>query len=303
MNVTESIPDFEFSTELNEANEAFGQTLGITAYVEGYEDVRFWTKEFKKLELEVTVQEISATDAANGKGKILKAVKCGSIILGVKSLICIDSDYDYLLSKNTEIYRSVFCFQTYAYAIENYYYNPINLTELCFDAACVYQGLGKNHLERLLVNWSGYIYGRFLQYLDEENPDELRLIEASIDDLTIDPTPYQDMTAHTLSSEQLENFSNKGLCSTNVFLYFRGHDLEVKIKTLAGQLVYKLITQKITDIRETHGENSSDFIREFTNKKKNIVMLMESRTDFPTNHCYTLLQADIQNYKAQYTSF
>ncbi len=302
MNVTESIPDFGFSTELNEAHEAFGQTLGITAYVEAYEDVRFWTKEFKKLELEVTVQEISATGTANGKGTILKAVECGSIILGVKLLICIDSDYDYLLSKNTEIYRSDFCFQTYAYAIENYYYNPINLTELCFDAACVYQGFEKNHLERLLVNWSEYIYGVFLQYLDE-NTNELSLIKASIDDLTIDPTPYQNMTTHTLSSVQLENFSNKGLCSTNVFLYFRGHDLEIKVKKLAEQLVSKLITKKTTDIKDTHGDNSSNFIREFIKKKKSIVMLMESRTDFPTNHCYTLLQADIQNYKAQYTSF
>lgn len=302
MNVTESIPDFGFSTELNEAGEAFGQTLGITAYVEGYDDVRFWTEEFKKLELEVTVQAISDTGIANGKNTILTAVKCDRFILGVKLLICIDSDYDYLLSKNTEIYHSDFCFQTYAYAIENYYYNPIGLTELCFYAACTYQGFEKNHLECLLVNWSEYIYGRFLQYLDK-NPDELSLIEASINDLTINPMTYQNMTAHTLSSGQLKNFSNKGLCSTNVFLYFRGHDLEIKVKKLAEQLVSKLITKKTTNIKEAHGENSSNFIREFTNKKKSIVMLMESRTDFPKNHCYTLLQADIQHYKSQYTSF
>jgi len=301
MNVTEVIPDFEFSTELNEAHEVFGQTLGIIAYVEGYEDVRFWTEEFKKLELDVTVQEISATEQANGKDAIFKAVEHGRIILGVKLLICIDSDYDYLLSKNADIYRSDFCFQTYAYAIENYYYNPIGLTELCFYAACVYQGFEKNHLEQLLVSWSEYIYASFLQYLDE-NPDELSLIKASINDLTIDQVTYQNMTTHTLSSEQLENFSNKGLCPTNVFLYFRGHDLEVKVKKLAEQLVSELIIQKKIDIKEAHGENSSNFIQEFINKKKSIVTLMESRASFPTNHCYTLLQADIQNYKTQYTS-
>jgi hypothetical protein len=244
MLISQKIPNFRFSTELNEAHKVFGQDLGIIAYVEGYEDVRFWGKEFKKFHLDVNVQEISQFNVANGKDSILAAIKDGSIILGITVLICIDSDYDHLLSKNIDIYDSPFCFQTYAYAIENYYYNPIDLTELCYTAACISQMSSDKSLEVLFKHWSNYIYGSFLLYLHTNDSEQKNIIQESIAKLNLDTAKYTEPTSHNLSTPQLKNFTDKGLSSDNVFLYFRGHDLEKEVIRLAEAFVKKLSHQK-----------------------------------------------------------
>jgi len=303
MIISEQVPDFGFSTELNEAHEIFGEDLGVIAYVEGYEDVRFWTKEFNKLNLEITAQEISAIDTANGKDTILSAIKKGRISLGRKLLICIDSDYDYLLDNNTDIYSSPFCFQTYTYAIENYYYNPIGLTELCCEAAGVYQGINKNHLELLLIEWSKYIYGFFLHYLSENAPkssSQLQKIQLSLNELGINPKSYQNITSHNLPDEKLEILSNKGLSSDNVFLYFRGHDLESKMKALAEAFVNQLSNQKKATIESSQANDTSTLIKEYFNHRKEVETLATTRHEYPINHCYNRLQADIQEYKTNY---
>jgi len=295
MNITESIPDFGFSTELNEAHKAFGQDLGIIAYVEGYEDVRFWGKEFKKLHLDVNVREISQFSVANGKDSILSAINDKRIILGEKNLICIDSDYDYLWSENIDIYDSPFCFQTYAYSIENYYYNPIGLTELCYDAACISYNSNDKYLDLLFKQWSNYIYNYFLLYLQHKDTNQQKFIVESLEKIRLD-TQFTTPIPHNLSSTQLKNFTDKGLSIDNVFLYFRGHDLEKAIKRLAESFIEQLSNQKKEEIKSHHGNNASTFLKEYFNKRKEIKNLAEMRHQYPLNHCYALLQRDIKAY-------
>jgi len=295
MLISKKIPNFGFSTEQNEAYKPFGLDLGITAYVEGFEDIRFWTKEFKKFQLNINFKEISQLSVANGKDSILTAIKDGSITLGITVLICIDSDYDYLLSKNIDIYDSPFCFQTYAYAIENYYYNPIGLTELCYDAACISYNSNDKYLDLLFKQWSNYIYGHFLLYLCHDDSDQKKFIYESIESLNLD-TQYNSPTAHNLSTIQLKELTDKGLSINNVCLYFRGHDLEKAIKRLAESFIEKLSNQKKEEIKSHHGNNASTFLKEYFNKRKEIKNLAEMRHQYPPNHCYTLLQSDIQAY-------
>ncbi|MFT4925316.1 MAG: hypothetical protein ACI8WB_001408 [Phenylobacterium sp.] len=302
MKITRTIPDFGFSTEKNQAHEKFGQTLGIQAFVEAYDDIRFWTEEFNKFELEINAQEISRIKSANGKDAILTAIKEQRIILGSKTIICIDTDYDYLLNKNSSIYQNDFCFQTWAFAIENYYYNPVGLTHCCCTAVGVYQGVDKQLLENVLVNWSKYIYGCFLQRLvDDKNIAALKdTIVTSIKALTIEPTQSNEATTHSLSDAQLKDFTEKGLCSENVFLYFRGHDLESKIIELAEAFVYQLSEKAKADIKTAQGDNASQFISEQFNNRLEFKVLAKARPAYPMNHCYALLQNDIQIYKKQY---
>jgi len=295
MIISEQVPDFGFSTELNQAHEIFGEKLGIVAYVEGFEDVRFWTKEFQKLNIEINAVEISSIASANGKTAILSAVKNKRIMLGEKLLICIDSDYDYLLSKDIDIYDDHFCFQTYTYSIENYYYNPVGLTELCFEAACTYQGK-KDHLELLLLAWSKYIYSCFILYLIENKTQQLDFIKASLKQLTLENLYATPNETHATTNEQKKKFTDKGLTPQNVFLYFRGHDLETAIKKLAEEFVEQLSHQKKADISSTHKSNAAVFIKEYFNKRREIKTLTESRHPHPQNPCYRLLQSDIKAY-------
>ena len=100
----------------------------IDAYVEGFDDIGFWTAAFAEFDLNVFVQAICDKEKANGKDTIIKALTEKRIMMGPKTLIGVDSDYDYLLDKDYLIdselehtlYKSDYCFQTYSYAIENY---------------------------------------------------------------------------------------------------------------------------------------------------------------------------------------
>ncbi len=307
MIITKKMPDFGFSTPLNQAHEKFGQHLGIQAFVEAGDDVRFWTEEFLKVELQVNVQAISSIENANGKAAILTALKEKRIIVGAKTLVCMDSDYDYLLDKNATIYTSDFCFQTYTYAIENYYYNPVGLTRYCCQAAAVYEGVNTRLLEILFTQWSTHIYGCFLQRLvDDKDSDNLNAtITASIEALSLMPQQDNEVITHTLTAEQLQHFAEKGLSAENVYLYFRGHDLESKIKQLAKELVHQLSETHKTKIQAASSQNNkkgntAQLITEHFNNRLEIETLAKTRS-FPTNHCYELLQHDIQYFLKQYT--
>ncbi|UPR59745.1 DUF4435 domain-containing protein [Vibrio sp. ED004] len=153
-----------------------------TIWVESYADIPFWDGLFHSLGMKkVTVKAIRKHDEAKafGKDAILSVLKTedDKKVLGEYSLFCVDSDYDYLLNKDHELYQkggekftlygSVFCFQTYFYAIESYYYAPERLVNLTKKAACSdAQHIPDNLYEVMLGNWSRQQYGSFINLIE-----------------------------------------------------------------------------------------------------------------------------------------
>ena len=130
-------------------------------------------------------------------------------------------------------------------------------------------------------------------------------IIASIEALSLMPQQDNEATNHTLTDEQLQCFSDKGLSAENVYLYFRGHDLESKIKQLAKELVHQLSETHKAKIqaaspRADKNDSASQLIKEHFNNRLEIETLAKTRS-FPTNHCYELLQHDIQHFLKQHT--
>lgn len=109
--------------------EAFNKLLPknskkrIIVFVESEEDISFWRNvlnEFEKQNIDFQIQ----TPNKNGKSKAIeKSNELINMSVGEYLIVCVDSDYDYLL-QNTQkqsqlINQNKFIFQTYSYSIEN----------------------------------------------------------------------------------------------------------------------------------------------------------------------------------------
>ena len=106
----------------------------IRVYVEGYEDVAFWRGVFDDYESDRFTFEISVPlrdDLAKGK-KVVLGMADGS---DRDTMLCVDSDFDYLFADQTEASRRINgtpnIFHTYAYATENYQCYAPSLHNIC----------------------------------------------------------------------------------------------------------------------------------------------------------------------------
>lgn len=107
----------------------------ILVYVENEIDVPFWKHIFNKYKLK-TLVTASTNDKSliRGKDNVLSfADRAGKFLL-----LCVDSDYDYLLQNSTKksklINENPYIFQTYAYSIENYKCFAESLGQLITEA-------------------------------------------------------------------------------------------------------------------------------------------------------------------------
>ena len=102
----------------------------IVAYVEDNQDISFWRLVLEEFETEKLKFDVCLdTNLVTGKYNLLK----NKNRLNNFMIICIDSDYHYILDNTTEISRLInnnpYIFQTYTYSIENYkcYANSLSI--------------------------------------------------------------------------------------------------------------------------------------------------------------------------------
>ncbi len=111
-----------FNSQYFESRNALNKRTGkvIEVFVENEDDVPFWKHIFDQFDLHTKVNPASKTSLERGKQAVLKHLDHAGKFL----LLCVDSDYDYLLDGATELSRKIkenpFVFQTYTYSIENY---------------------------------------------------------------------------------------------------------------------------------------------------------------------------------------
>ncbi|TOY91889.1 DUF4435 domain-containing protein [Vibrio fluvialis] len=302
MHVEKNIPDFEFDDDLEISQGVFGLKPQITAFVEGFDDVYFWDAIFESVGISnVDVESVCCEARANGKSTILKAIKDKRIVLGQFNLICVDSDYDNLLGINQALYESEFCFQTYAYSIENYYYQPQDLlnecrraslsrTIDCEDIPC---------LVTLIGTWSKSYFDVFCNHLLANDRDAANQL---VSHLTLDGVIECELKCQ-LSDEQKNSFEQKGLTEDTLHFFIRGHNFESKMSELAKEVTKRLSQKKKDKISNTYSEDTvkaSKFIREYIKKQTRVDEFIHGR-DFPKNSwCYQKLLSDVRGYKDNY---
>jgi len=120
----------------------------VMAYVENEEDLPFWKDIFSRYAttLPIKIQTSIRGDSTRGKSILLELTE------GPFLLLCMDSDYDYLLQNTTvqsqRINNSDFIFQTYTYSIENYKCYAPSLD------TCVYQASFNDNYD---VNFTAFL--------------------------------------------------------------------------------------------------------------------------------------------------
>ena len=138
----------------------------VKVFVEGYEDVAFWrcifdnfTNPYLRFEISVPTRE----DLPKGKKVLINNADKASRTM----LLCMDSDFDYLLRDDDAQSRLIndhpFMFHTYAYATENYLCYAPSLHNVCVKAT-------KNDtrifsFETFLADYSRTIHPLFLWYV------------------------------------------------------------------------------------------------------------------------------------------
>jgi len=125
--LTDNLNSTYFKTNQKLRSKKASKTIQV--YVEGYEDIAFWRNVFQPYEsseIKFSIELPSKNSSAKGKVAALQRSKEINILahnVGEFLIICIDSDYDYLLQGHTDtskmINESKYIFQTYSYSIEN----------------------------------------------------------------------------------------------------------------------------------------------------------------------------------------
>lgn len=132
------------------------------AFVENERDSFFWKWVFRNYAggLKVDVKFRYSEKLSGGKKELLKLKE--KDVLCEEILICLDSDYDYLLQNNIAhtMAGSPYIFQTYAYSVENYNCLAESLDLVCIQATSI-----DHHLldfVKFMKDYSNIVYSLLL---------------------------------------------------------------------------------------------------------------------------------------------
>ncbi len=302
-----------------------GQRL-VRVYVEGYDDVAFWRGIFDDFESDRLTFEISVPprpDLAKGK-KVLLGMLPES---NEESVLCVDSDFDYLFDGATEQSRLVnssqFMFHTYTYATENYLCYGPSLHNVCAKAT-------KNDtrifdFESFLIAYSRIIYPLFLWYaysarlgsesrytlLDFKNSVKINYLEVENGgEATLEWLRRQVkrrlaslQQAHPESVKEIEDFGrqlrHKALFPENTYLFMHGH-------TLMDNVVMVMLNAVCDKLKQISGYNISQSIRRgvslgnevsnYRNAVRSVRDMLLSNEGYKECFLYKQLRDDLRRY-------
>lgn len=238
------------------ANRLTNRAKTVIALVEDEYDIPFWNDLLNTnnsgIFFEITPYSSSILhNTAKGKKYLLKLTDN----LGPNLIICVDSDYDYLLPTLTNeariIHTSKYVLQTYVYSIENYNCHASTLNQLCTNAV---KQTVKIDFEALLADYSKIIYPLLVWSLLLESKEfgaitslprkdavKFMIVNASIIKIgqetllkKIDESIFKKTTElekrfpHYLDEFEVlkKSLERKGLLPENAYLFMRGHDLQ-----------------------------------------------------------------------------
>ncbi len=298
----------------------------VRVFVEGYEDVAFWRGIFDHfanpyLRFEISVP--TRKDLPKGKKVLLSMAEEADEEL----LLCMDSDFDYLLSDEDEVSRQIvsspYMFHTYTYATENYLCYAPSLHNVCVKA--VKNDAHIFDFEQFMADYSRAIYPIFLWYVysasrKTENVLPLadfksavrigyldiehngantiawlkRNVERRLASLEAD-NPDMASEISTFAERLLE----KGVEPELTYLFMHGHTLmdNVVLPVLSGvceKLRQLSLSQIICSSKE--GVALKNEMSNYTNSLRSIRDVLLDNENYTSSPLYKRLKADSQRY-------
>ena len=288
---------FSISSKLIESTTLFSGDDSILVYVEGFEDIPVW-KRILNGKLKIKVIAYGEFEKANGKGTIISAINKGDIVLGPSLIVALDSDYDHLLDKNTDVFVKETVLQTYAYSIENLIWHPNNIDVACQTASCDSYNFTDDALKESIIHWSTCIYPAFIKYLRGGANNE-QLLNGIISSMDVDLKNFKVKFSGTQISFHDEDFiarmSEKGLKPETAFLFVRGHDYADKLQEICRALNNESFEKRKENIQgSSNGMKKGDLVFEAKNAQKEPGVILAG---LPINCdiCLPKIEKDINN--------
>lgn len=328
---SEKIEDSISSRRFGAANILQHTPGTISVYVESTEDKSFWSyilkTQFKSLRF------FASLDFFAFSNKKLQTGKKGILNLEAKEnlIICIDSDYDYILNTNVaeKVKNSPYIFQTYTYAMENLKCYAESLHTICADVT--HNPTEKINFVAFLEEYSKIIYQLFIWHLyffslsNEDRftdfyniikiPEKFNLndidnsilipLKNRIDKKISELRQNQENTAQVnLLSEQLKNLE---LEDKNTYLFIQGHTLyDNVVLNILRVVCDNLKTDSIKEINNSSAEpehknkTREDYINKVCNTEEKIKLTLSLNKDFKSCFLFKKITADIENYLATF---
>jgi hypothetical protein len=309
-----------------------GSAQRVLVYVESDDDISFWRSillPFEAHGIDFDIQLPIKNALEKGKGHALeKSEELLNIGVGTHLIICVDSDYDYLLQNTTiqssKVNNSDFIFQTYTYSIENLLCYSDSLHSLCVQST-------KNdkkiiELAELMKLFSKIIHKLFLwsvhfslkqdttsftiskfcetiKILDKVAVNEQfktalnglkERVDAqrqSLEDNFPNEKPHIDVL-----SETLKQF---GLDEENTYLFAQGHTIKNNVILMfLNPIISHLKREKETQIK-TNAQHKTELTDQMNYYKKQIVPIniaINGNTEFKSCFLYLKINADLDKY-------
>ena len=308
---------FEGENSLNKPDEAV-----IHVYVENEDDIPFWKDVFNKCGLRTKIHPASQTSLARGKTEILKRKND----VGKFLILCVDSDYDYLLQSHTDDSKTInenpYIFQTYTYSIENFKCYAESLHGVVVKATLQDEPLQFFDYAKFLKEYSSVIYDLFIYSLHhakkQSNSFTIDDFSKTIKLLSPVDIPSQGQEALTklekavknkmatlykISDKQINQFKKElhklGVTPENTYLFIKGHTLYDNVvcmflEPIVGYLKSKQFKQ-ISELKKDE-EEATNRRNQYKKSITNFELILRNNTDYYDCFLIKKILSDIGKY-------
>jgi hypothetical protein len=315
--------------------EALGDLLSrrlpepILVYVESYEDISFWygiLKNYESSKVKFDIQLPSHDSLTKGKHEVLQRFKNN---VGSYLILCIDSDYDYLLQDKTEqsrlINQNKFIFQTYAYSIENLRCFGPSLYHISVQAS--HKTHDKIDFEELLKRYSTityplFLWSVFLEIIEDTTTMDLttfcshiRVQETikieedkgenyfqAVTQRVITQVNYLETTSpqHLEGVEKLKNeLGDLGVNPENTYLFIQGHAVEDNFVLMFMNPLHLSLKKEVEISIRTLAKNSKEIEQEINHYKNKISEpkeVLKTNTEYKSCFLYQKIKTDLDQF-------
>jgi hypothetical protein len=304
-----------------------GSPQRVLAYVESDDDIAFWRgilAPFEKNSLSFDIQLPIRNALEKGKSAVLKFADR----VGNNLILCVDSDYDYLLQDTTAtsalINNNSYIFQTYAYSIENLQCYASSLHLICAQSS-------KNDtriidFEALLKLYSNIIHPLFLwsvHFSLQQNTtsftltdfcNNVKILEKAIvaEQFSTALQGLKNSVAAKVQALETKYPNDKphiealaqrltllGVEPNNVYLFVNGHTIKDNVTLMFLNPVFRHLKDEKENQIKANAKDNTVKHNQLDFYKKQIIpieLALNSNTEYKSCLLYEKIVADLNRY-------
>jgi Protein of unknown function (DUF4435) len=304
----------------------------VLVYVESDEDIAFWygiLKAYETPNFRFDIQLPSRTSLAKGKNQALeRSQDLLNLQVGEYLIICIDSDYDYLLQNKTLqsalINNSDFIFQTYAYSIENLRCFSGSLNHICVQATN--SNNDKIDFDELLKFYSIITYPLFLWsiYLKFANDFSVMTLsdfnnavrikgkididnqgKNNLEELAISVNAQiTKLEKHYPKGAQKviklgQELNQLGVNAENTYLFIQGHTIENSVVLNFLNTLCRILQREKESEIKANAKHQEEKMVELNHYKNNLIEVgkaLKSNTEYKSCFLFEKIKSDLDIY-------